>query len=66
MAQEQIQEQQLLQQQKLTQSVTQQQLLQSQLTELPVTQLIERVNAEMDDNPALEVSSDAPGKDSNS
>lgn len=60
MAQEQIQEQQLLQQQKLTQSVTQQQLLQSQLTELPVTQLIERVNAEMDDNPALEVSADAP------
>ncbi len=56
MAQEQIQEQRLTQQQKLTQSITQQQLLQAQLTELPITQLMERVNAEMDDNPALEVS----------
>lgn len=58
MAQEQIQEQRLTQQQKLTQSITQQQLLQAQLTELPVAQLLERVNAEMDDNPALEVSTD--------
>jgi RNA polymerase sigma-54 factor len=58
MAQEQIQEQRLTQQQKLAQSITQQQLLQAQLTELPVTQLLERVNAEMDDNPALEVSVD--------
>lgn len=56
MAQEQIQEQRLAQQQKLTQTITQQQLLQAQLTELPITQLIERVNTEMDDNPALEVS----------
>lgn len=56
MAQEQIQEQRLTQQQRLAQAVTQQQMLQSQLTELPVTQLLERVNAEMDDNPALEVS----------
>ncbi len=56
MAQEQIQEQKLTQQQRLTQSITQQQLLQAQLTELPITQLMERVNAEMDDNPALEVS----------
>ncbi len=56
MAQEQIQEQRLTQQQRLTQSITQQQLLQAQLTELPITQLMERVNAEMDDNPALEVS----------
>lgn len=56
MAQEQIQEQRLSQQQKLSQSVTQQQLLQAQLTELPIAQLVERVNAEMDDNPALEVS----------
>ena len=56
MAQEQIQEQRLTQQQKLTQSITQQQLLQAQLTELPVAQLLERVNAEMDDNPALELS----------
>ena len=58
MAQEQIQEQRLTQQQKLTQTITLQQLLQAQLTELPITQLIERVNAEMDDNPALEVSVD--------
>ena len=58
MAQEQIQEQRLTQQQKLQQSVTQQQLLQAQLTELPITQLIERINTEMDDNPALEVSAD--------
>ncbi len=60
MAQEQRQEQRLTQQQKLTQSVTQQQLLQAQLTELPITQLLERVNAEMDDNPALEISDEDP------
>ena len=58
MAQEQIQEQRLTQQQKLAQTVTQQQLLQAQLTELPITQLVERVNTEMDDNPALEISDD--------
>lgn len=60
MAQEQIQEQRLAQQQKLAQGITQQQLLQAQLTELPITQLLERVNAEMDDNPALEISADEP------
>ena len=60
MAQEQIQEQRLSQQQRLSQSITQQQLLQTQLTELPITQLVERVNAEMDDNPALEVSDIEP------
>ena len=60
MPQEQIQEQRLTQQQKLTQGITQQQLLQAQLTELPITQLMERVNAEMDDNPALEISADDP------
>lgn len=54
MAQEQIQEQQQTQALKQTQSITQQQLLQAQLIELPITQLLERVNAEMDDNPALE------------
>lgn len=53
MAQEQIQEQVLALKQ--TQSITQQQLLQAQLIELPITQLVERVNAEMDDNPALEI-----------
>ena len=58
MAQEQIQEQRLTQQQRLTQSITQQQLLQAQLFELPITQLLERINAEMDDNPALEPSTD--------
>lgn len=58
MAQEQIQEQRLTQQQKLTQSITQQQLLQAQLTELPITQLLERINTEMNDNPALELSAD--------
>ena len=58
MAQEQIQEQKLTQQQKLAQSITQQQLLQAQLTELPITQLLERINTEMTDNPALEISSD--------
>ncbi len=55
MAQGQIQEQRLTEQQRLTQSITQQQLLVVQLTELPITQLSERINAEMDDNPALEV-----------
>lgn len=54
MAQEQIQEQQQTLALKQTQSITQQQLLQAQLIELPVTQLLERINAEMDDNPALE------------
>ena len=56
--QEQIQEQRLAQQQKLTQTVTQQQLLQAQLIELPITQLQERIMAEMDDNPALEPAAD--------
>ncbi|MDE6647654.1 MAG: RNA polymerase factor sigma-54, partial [Prevotella sp.] len=56
--QEQIQEQRLAQQQKLAQTITQQQLLQAQLIELPITQLTERVNAEMDDNPALEISTE--------
>ena len=63
MAQEQIQEQRLLELQKLTQGITQQQLLQAHLVELPITQLVERVTAEMDDNPALEAAPDesAPG-----
>ena len=60
MAQEQIQEQRLALQQKLAQSITQQQLLQAQLIELPVTQLMERITAEMDDNPALEPSTEDP------
>ncbi len=60
MSQGQIQEQKLTQQQKLTQSITMQQLLQAQLIELPYTQLLERINTEMNDNPALEVSADEP------
>jgi RNA polymerase sigma-54 factor len=58
MAQEQIQEQQQALALRQTQSVTQQQLLQAQLIEMPITQLLDRVNAEMDDNPALEVNTD--------
>ena len=51
----QIQEQ--LQQQKLGLSISQQQLLQSSLIELPVAQLVDRINTEMNDNPALEIES---------
>ena len=54
----QIQEQK--QEQKLSQAFSQQQLLQSQLVELPITQLAERINMEMNDNPALEVNADNP------
>ena len=57
----QIQEQRLTQEQRLAQSITQQQLLHAQLVELPIAQLVERVNTEMDDNPAIEVA--APGDD---
>jgi RNA polymerase sigma-54 factor len=51
----QIQEQRLTQGQKLTQSISHQQLLQATLVELPITQLVDRINTEMNDNPALEV-----------
>ena len=56
MVQTQIQEQK--QDQRLQQSISQQQMLQSQLIELPIAQLIERINTEMNDNPALETSAD--------
>jgi RNA polymerase sigma-54 factor len=56
MAQNQVQEQKL--EQKLQQSISAQQLLQAQLVELPITQLMERIETEMHDNPALETSSD--------
>ena len=56
MPQGQIQEQKL--EQKLQQSISQQQLLQSQLVELPIQQLMERIETEMHDNPALETSSE--------
>ena len=52
MAQNQIQEQ--SQQQKLSQAISHQQLLQASLVELPLMQLVDRVNTEMNDNPALE------------
>ena len=57
MAQGQIQVQNQEQQLRQLQAFSQQQLLQAQLIQLPVAQLLERVNAEMDDNPALEASS---------
>ena len=46
--------QELAQQQKLSQTVSHQQLLQASLVELPLMQLVDRVNTEMNDNPALE------------
>lgn len=60
MAHSQIQVQSQEQTLKQTQTFSQQQLLQAQLVELPVAQLVERVRAEMDDNPALEI---ATGED---
>lgn len=57
MAQSQVQVQKQEQSLKQTQSITQQQLLQAQLTELPIAQLIDKINTEMDDNPALEAES---------
>ena len=57
MAQSQIQEQRQTQGQKLTQSISHQQLLQATLVELPLTQLVDRINTEMNDNPALETDS---------
>ena len=56
----QIQEQKQTQVQKLAQSISQQQMLVSSLVELPITQLADRINTEMNDNPALEVES--PGE----
>ena len=50
-----IQEQ--TQQLKQGQNVSHQQLLQASLLELPVTQLVDRINTEMNDNPALETAS---------
>ena len=49
----QIQEQAL--QQKQGQIFSHQQLLQASLVELPVAQLVDRINTEMNDNPALEI-----------
>ena len=60
----QIQEQK--QEQRLAQQASVLQMLQSSLIELPITQLADRVNTEMNDNPALEVESvydDSDGPD---
>ena len=51
------QTQEQLQQQKLSQTISHQQLLQASLVELPLMQLVDRVNTEMNDNPALELES---------
>ena len=51
MSQSQIQEQ--LQQLKQGQAFSHQQLLQASLVELPITQLVDRITTEMNDNPAL-------------
>ena len=56
----QIQEQKQAQVQKQAQSISQQQMLVSSLVELPITQLADRINLEMNDNPALETES--PGE----
>ena len=52
----QIQEQRL--EQRLGQAITQQQLLHAQLVEMPLPQLLERIDTEMNDNPALETSAE--------
>ncbi len=57
----QIQEQRL--EQKLGQTISHQQMLQSALIELPVAQLVDRINLEMNDNPALEAGSSNDGLD---
>ena len=59
----QIQEQKQTQVQKQTQSISQQQMLVSSLVELPITQLADRINTEMNDNPALEVESPGDNAD---
>ena len=57
MAQKLIQTQ--AQTQKLTQKLTQQQMLMVRLLEMPLTELEQSVNAELDDNPALESGDEA-------
>lgn len=57
MAQSQVQVQKQEQTLKQTQNFSQQQLLQAHLVELPINQLVDRIKAEMDDNPALETAS---------
>ena len=52
MPQSQIQEQR--QEQRQVQTISAQQLLQSQLIELPLQQMVDRIETELHDNPALE------------
>lgn len=54
MAQSQVQSQTQEQALRQTATVTMQQMLQAELVGLPLHQLVDRINAEMDDNPALE------------
>ena len=54
MAQSQIQEFKQEQTLKQMQNFTQQQMLKAQLVELPLSQLLDRINMEMHDSPALE------------
>ena len=63
MSQSQIQEQ--LQQLKQGQAFSHQQLLQASLVELPITQLIDRITTEMNDNPALETASPGDEEENN-
>ena len=51
------------QEQKLGQTISHQQMLQSALMELPITQLVDRINLEMNDNPALEIGGPNEGLD---
>ena len=54
----QVQTQEQRQEQRQQQTISQQQLLQAQLIELPISQLIDRIDTEMHDNAALEISTD--------
>ena len=63
MSQSQIQEQ--LQQLKQGQAFSHQQLLQASLVELPITQLMDRITTEMNDNPALETASPGDEEENN-
>ena len=63
MSQSQIQEQ--LQQLKQGQAFSHQQLLQASLVELPITQLMDRITMEMNDNPALETASPGDEEENN-
>ena len=63
MSQSQIQEQ--LQQLKQGQVFSHQQLLQASLVELPITQLVDRITTEMNDNPALETASPGDEEENN-